>query len=164
MKTRKKVEKEEIYGKFLAKILSSSYLFIIPILLFNFIFGPKLADVGYLVNPQDIGLLGTVELVLRIVIFIIPLFLFFDIHDSFFIRNLMIYIFGVILYFICWILIIYFPEAIVTRSWFVQLGPAYFPIIWLTGLALMCRSYFFIPVSLLFTCVHTISTYLRLRG
>jgi len=146
-------------------VLTNIYWYLIPILLFNVFFAPKLTTVGYLVTPNDIGILKYVELVLRISIWALPLLIFVDYNNPKFKFYLIYFILGVLLYFASWLLIIYFPTSPVTLSWWIQLGPAYLPVIWLISLALMSKNgLWFMPVSVVFCIVHTVSTYLKLRG
>lgn len=146
-------------------VITSGYLYLIPILIFNVFFAQKLTEVGYLTSPNDIGALKYVELVLRISIWALPLFIFIDYSSPKFKWYLISFIVGVLLYFGSWLIIIYFPAIRVTSTWWIQLGPAYLPIIWLVSLALMSKNdYWFIPVSIVFCVIHTISTFLKLRG
>ncbi len=146
-------------------IRTNSYWYLIPILLFNLIFAPKLTEVGYLTKQVDIGYMGTAELVLRIAIFALPLIICVDYENPKLYKYLSVFVIGTLVYFISWLLIIYCPGLAFTRTWWIQLAPAYLPVIWLIALALMGkRSTWFIPVSIIFVTVHTISTYLKLRG
>lgn len=146
-------------------VLTNSYWYLVPILIFNIIYASKLTAVGYLNEPVDIGMMGVVELILRIAMFALPLMIFIDYNKANLKWHLLLYAVGTLLYFASWLLIIYLPSNTFVQTWWVQLAPAYLPITFFVALALMGKKTgWFIPVSAAFIVVHTISTYMKLRG
>lgn len=145
-------------------VLMNAYWYMIPILVFNIVFAKKLTDANYLTQPNDIGSLDSIETVLRIAVWILPIFLFIDYGHSNFKTYFILYLIGITIYFATWIFIIYFPELKISKSWWILLGPAYTPLIWLTAVSLLSKQgQWLIVISFVFTIIHTLSTYLKLK-
>ncbi|GAB3513294.1 hypothetical protein GCM10027442_26210 [Emticicia fontis] len=80
-----------------------------------------------------------------------------------------IYLIGLALYFIAWILLIDYPDSAWSKSLLGFMAPAYTPLLWLTGIALTgksfyfkipYRAYYFILASLVFLSFHCFHTWL----
>ncbi len=86
-----------------------------------------------------------------------------------------LYIVGLAVYFASWLALIYFPESWWSLSLFGFLAPAYTPITWLVGIALIGREFYFnlryrlwfflVPsiAFLVFHNAHTIIVYSRMH-
>jgi len=129
----------------LRKILSNGYIAIFPILVWNILLTPKLplAYDSKLFN-SNIPLIITIgENIFRSVIFLLPLFFRLNISSSLGKKGLFTFIFGVVLYFLSWLMLIYEPNSAWSNSLLGFTAPAYTPIIWLVGLSLLVDSYYF---------------------
>lgn len=130
-------------------ILTNGYMPLIPILIWNYIFIPKLPLVY---QPQsfnhDIPMLITVgENLFRSIIFILPLFFKLSIDESRQRKGFVVFIIGVFLYFISWLTLMYLPNSTWSNNILVFSAPAYTPIVWLVGLSMMVERYYFFRYS-----------------
>ena len=155
-------------------VLSNGFVLLIPIFIFNIVFSKKLpAAYGAEEFDADIPkLLLYAENILRIVIFVIPVFIRLDFLSSAGKSGLAVYSAGVVIYFLSWLALILFPESSWCGSPAGFSAPAYTPLIWLFGMSLMFDScYFGIPVyrwvypvlSVIFTGIHLSHTILVYR-
>lgn len=145
------------------------FLLTIPVLAWNLVFADRLPRVF----QPDIfwhripSLLGAGENAFRIVIFLLTVIMPLSIASPRQRAGLMVYIAGVVMYFASWIALIYFPES----NWSLSLGgflaPAYTPVFWLTGIALIghefffnipYKSWFFLAPSIAFLVCHNAHT------
>ena len=83
-------------------------------------------------------------------------------------QGLALFIFGTLLYFASWLVLIYYPESYWSKSILGVLSPAYTPTLWLIGIGLIGDSFYFnwpykrwvfISLVLLFLVFHNIHTY-----
>jgi len=129
----------------LQKILSNGYIAIFPILVWNILLTSKLPS-AYAPSLFNSGIPFTIiigENLFRSVIFLLPLFFRLNIASSLEKKGLIIYSFGVTLYFLSWLMLIFAPNSGWSNSVMGFTAPAYTPIIWLVGLSLMVDSYYF---------------------
>ena len=129
----------------LKKIWTNGYGLILPILLWNAFFYrylPPAYDIkSFNANiPQTIF---TGELIGRILIFGLPLFIQLNYRGSYGRIGLLIYLLGIFIYFSSWIAVIAFPQSSWTKSVFGFAAPAYSIIIWLIGLSLLSETFYF---------------------
>lgn len=157
-------------------LISNGYIPILPILIWNIIFTSKLPPAyeprAFNSNIPLFLIIG--ENVFRTIIFILPIFVRFNISSKIGRRGLVIFLIGMLLYFASWILLIYAPNSVWSQSALGFAAPAYTPMIWLIGLSLMFDSYYFklayskwhyiIPsfAFLCFHCTHSLFVYFRL--
>lgn len=147
------------------------FLLLLPILLWNLIFMKALpvqfqkatfwhAIPSYIRIPENI---------LRIVVFMCPLFMKLSISEPHQKLGLILYVFGVCLYFGSWIAPIYFPQSAWSKSCWGFTAPAYTTIIWFAGIGLIGSSLFinipyhcsvYLVISALFVNLHTIHVYI----
>jgi len=80
------------------------------------------------------------EAILRTVVFLMPLFMKLDYSNS---LGLCVFVFGVIVYFLSWALLMANPNSKWSKSLIGFTAPAYTPIIWLVGFALLEKSFYF---------------------
>lgn len=130
---------------FLKSVISNGYLPILPILIWNIILTPKLPAQfqpgNFNSNVPFAILLG--ENIFRFIIFSIPLAIKLNVRSKAGRTGLRIYLFGIVLYFSSWVLLICFPDSFWANNLFGFAAPAYTPVIWLIGIGYMADSYFF---------------------
>ena len=126
-------------------LLKNGYIAIFPILVWNILLISKL-PLAY--NPKSFNsdipftiIIG--ENIFRSIIFIMPLFFKLNITPLLAKKGLIIFSFGVAIYFSSWLILIYAPDSGWSNSILGFASPAYTPIIWLVGLSLMVDSYYF---------------------
>ena len=126
----------------------SCILLTIPPLVFNIIFADNLPKAfGPDIFDKDIpALIAFPENILRAFVFIFPLFMPLKIKTKRQKTGLILYLLGISIYFLSWILLIFSPESIWSISLFGFLAPAYTPLIWLFGIGLIGNSLYF-PIS-----------------
>jgi hypothetical protein len=162
-------------GQVLKTILTNGFFTLIPILAWNIIFVSKLPP-AY--DPKsfdkDIPLFLLIgENFFRTISFGLPLLFKINIATVQGRLGLIIYILGTVLYFASWLLHIYAPDSLISRSIFGFAAPAYTPLIWLIGISLLADSYYFnftyskwhylLPsiVFLIFHVTHTCLVFLK---
>jgi len=125
------------------KILSNGYITILPIIFWNIFLISKLPGAfDPKVFNNDIPLFIIIgENIFRTIIFLMPLFFQLNITSSINKKGIIIYFFGIVLYFVSWLLLIYAPKSIWSTSMLGFSAPSYTPIIWLIGLSLLVKSY-----------------------
>jgi len=160
------------------KILSNGYMPLLPVFLWNILFIAKL-PAAYQPNTfnADIPLSISVgENVFRVFIFFLPLLFHLNINTDSGTKGLKIYGLGLGLYFASWLMLMHAPNHAWSQSFVGFIAPAYTPIIWLIGLALMVDNYYFkwayakwhyILPALVFSAfhiAHSIYVYQRIYG
>ena len=87
-------------------------------------------------------------------------------------RGLLFYLAGVAIYFLSWVLLLFFPENLWSVSLLGFLAPAYTPLIWLIGIALLGEKFYFPArykpiyyitpsvLFLIFHCAHSNNEYM----
>jgi hypothetical protein len=129
----------------LKKYLLNCFLLTIPILLWNIFLSAKL-PLAY--QPEffwkDIpSILTYGENGSRIVLFLVTCLMPLQISTPEQKKGMLLYLTGTIIYFISWLLLIYFPESGWSQSVFGFMAPAYTPILWLIGIGLVGKSFYF---------------------
>ena len=127
------------------KILANGYLPLTPVLLWNILL------VDYLpmeLRPEFFNLdipsfILWGENIFRTLIFMFPLFFVLDVKGEVGGRGLIIYMVGVLIYFMSWGALILWPDSAWSNSVLGFTAPAYTPLIWLAGLAFMTKGYYF---------------------
>lgn len=149
----------------MSKFSNGGLLILFP-LLFNFLLWDKLPSI-YSVesfNRNIPSILLICENILRIILFGLPFFFTFSFEQKSQKVGFMLYLLGIVLYFSSWFIQICQPESIWSHSMAGFTAPAFLPLIWLTGIALMIKnSYwssipykplYYIVISMLFSIVH----------
>lgn len=128
------------------KVLTNGYIAIFPILVWNILLTAKL-PLAYDPKSFDSSIPLTIiigEHTFRSIIFTMPLFFKLKTIRPFLEqKGLIVFNFGVALYFSSWLILIYSPDSCWSHSLLGFASPAYTPIIWLVGLGLMVDSYYF---------------------
>jgi hypothetical protein len=158
-------------GKQILKYVLNCFILLIPIFLWNILFATSLPR-GYSIEFfwKDIPpVIGTTENILRITAFFLPLLMPLTIKTSRQKIGLGIYLAGVAIYFLSWVLQIYLPESAWSSSLFGFLAPAYTTVIWLIGIGLIGDKLFvkvpykpiiYIAISTVFVVFHTTHAYM----
>lgn len=148
------------------KYLLNCFLLLIPVLLWNVLF------IGYLppaFDPEvfwnDIpSSISYSENILRIAMFVLPAFMVLSVKTRREKVGLGIYLVGVSVYFLSWVLLIVDPSSTWSTSWIGFTAPAYTTIIWFTGIGLIGNRAFFkwpypgltyVLLALAFVVAHT---------
>jgi len=125
-------------------IFSNGFIFIAPILVWNLIFTKRLPK-PYGTDEFDAGISKPIligENSLRIIVFLIPLFIKVNQNELLNDVGFSIYMAGLLLYFMSWIMLISFRNSKWSLSLWGFTAPAYLPIIWFVGLAICGDSYY----------------------
>ena len=131
-------------GKQILKYTPNCFILVIPIFLWNILFAASLPR-GYSMEFfwKDIPpIIGTTENVLRIIVFFLPLLMPLTIKITGQKIGLGIYLVGLAIYFLSWIMQIYYPDSPWSSSLFGFLAPAYTTIIWFIGIGFIGNKLF----------------------
>lgn len=152
-------------------ILTNGFIPFIPILIWNILF-VKYLPAAYNPKTFDNGIPKFVlvgEGIFRIMIFLMPFFIKVNVSSDIGKIGLIIFLFGVLIYFTSWILIIKKTDSKWCNNIIGFTAPAHTIIIWLIGFSLMAESYYFdikfskwyyIVPSILMTVFHTYHSFL----
>ena len=134
--------------------LLNCFWLLLPIFAWNAIFASRLPKAGF---KSDAGVPRSIliaEQVLRIGVFVWPLFLPLRWGDPLSQAGLLLFLEGLLIYFASWLPLIHRPESAWSKSSAGLLAPAYTPLIWLAGIALIGGSWPYALLSLVFVGVH----------
>jgi hypothetical protein len=158
-------------SKKILKYMLNCFILLIPIFLWNILFAASLPR-GYSMEFfwKDIPpIIGTTENILRIIAFFLPLLMPLTVKTKRQKIGMSIYLAGVAIYFLSWVLQIYLPESALSSSLFGFLAPAYTTIIWLIGIGLIGDKLFvrvpykpiiYMAISTGFVVIHTTHAYM----
>lgn len=127
---------------------------LIPIFVWNIIFAKRLPQEGF---HSDIGVPQAILIaahMLRMVIFIWPLFLPLQWNDMLSQFGIIIYIAGLLFYLFTWVPLLYYPDTIWSKSAAGLLAPAVTPMFWLIGITIIGKSWPYGLVSLRYKAVY----------
>lgn len=129
----------------LRKILKNGYVALLPIIIWNMFLTSKLPPVfsptSFNAEIPFVILAG--ENIFRSIIFLLLLFVELGISSPHERKGAVTFFLGIALYFTSWLLLIYAPNSEWSNSVLGFTAPACTPIIWLVGLSLMVKSYYF---------------------
>ena len=154
----------------LYKYFLNCFAITIPILIWNILFTDKLPKTT---KPeiliQNISpFIIYAENIIRIILFTMMAFMPIQISKPIQKKGLLLFITGTFIYFISWLVLIYYPDSLWSKSALGVLSPAYTPALWFVGIGLIGdRFYFnlpykrwvFISLSIIFLIFHNIHTY-----
>jgi hypothetical protein len=155
----------------LTSYLKSCFILVIPVFIWNIIFAGMMPE-GYSTRVfwKDIPVLIAVgEDFLKIAVFFLPLLIPLSFHSSSQRLGLIIYVVGLLVYGVSWLVQIYFPESAWCNSVFGFLAPAYTMFLWLVGIGIIGDRLFikipyhytvYIIVSAGFVALRTWHTYI----
>lgn len=129
----------------LLKYLLNCFLLLVPIIVWNIAFTGLLPEAfsGSTFNDGISLAILIPENILRIAIFILPLFMPLYIYTRIQKTGLALYLIGIFLYFLSWRPLILYPMGEWSTSFIGFTAPAITPLIWLTGIALIGYRWFF---------------------
>lgn len=153
------------------KYLCNCFLLLIPILLWNVLLFPYLPEAyGPDIFWKDIPKTITYgENSLRVAVFALPAIMMLSLKTPLEKLGFRMYVIGVLIYFLSWLLLIIYPKSTWSTSLIGFLAPAFTPIFWLIGIGLIGNKAFFnfpkltftyIGLSTLFVMFHTAHVYL----
>ena len=151
------------------------FILTIPILIWNIVLTNKLPkdfqpDIFWKEIPD---FLTYAENISRTMVFIFTLLMPLSISTLEQKQGLILYVGGVILYFVSWLVLIYFPESIWSSNVFGFMAPGYTPLLWLIGIGLIGNAFYFnlpykrwffhltVIIFLIFHNLHTLIIYFR---
>ncbi|NLD94208.1 MAG: hypothetical protein GX639_16240 [Fibrobacter sp.] len=162
-------------SELLKQICSNGFALFIPIFLWNLIFLKKLPPVfenkTFDKNIPKYVLIG--ESIFRAIIFVIPILT--EINFTKISESIGIYIFitGVIVYFLTWLFLIYYPDSKWSKSIIGFCAPAFTPIIWLVGFAFTVNKFnininyniwFYLAPSIIFVFFHVVHSAIAFKN
>ncbi len=153
------------------KYLLNCFLLTIPILVWNIFLTPKLPEAFQpeIFQSQIPKFIIYGENIFRAIIFALILFMPLRITTPLQKKGLLLYLIGILLYFLSWLLLICFPENHLSSNILVFMAPAYTPLLWLLGIGLIANSFYFnlpfkrwlfILIAVIFLVFHNLHTYI----
>lgn len=153
------------------KYLLNCFILVVPVLIWNILLTDKLPKAFQPdIFLKDIPVHITYgENIFRVLIFALMLFMPLKIVSPVQKQGQAIYIIGLIIYFGSWLMLMFAPESQWSKSLFGFMAPAYTPLFWLGGIALIgdssyfhfpYRRVFFALFSVLFLIFHNLHTYI----
>ena len=143
----------------LSLTLANAFLFLFPVLLWNIAFTRALPP--QISAGEAPGWLLGAETAMRIAVFIYPVFLAVNIHQPAFKAGLAMYGVGLLFYFGSWLLLMFASPELLEQWPLMLYGPAFTPIIWLAGIAMMAQSSPYFALSSVFIILHVGEFYFR---
>ena len=136
------------------RIIANGFVPLIPILLWNVVLASRLPP--EFSSDENLAQWHLIlETILRIAVFVFPLFLRMRLQTLVNKVGLALYLVGALLYFGAWLVVIFWPDSTLAVSPIVVLAPYYMPLVFFTGVGLMGNSRLYIGIVVLFTIVHT---------
>jgi len=149
--------------------LLNCFLMLLPIMIWNIVFMDKLPqEYQPEIFWKDIpAWLRYAENISRTLIFILALLMPLSISTLTQKRGVILYLGGILLYFVSWLVLMYLPDGNWSNNIFGFMAPAYTPLLWLTGIGLIgssfyfnlpYRRWFFISTAIIFLVFHNFHT------
>ena len=132
----------------------NTFWLMIPLLLWNIFLGPRLVHPGFAYDQQAARWLLISENILRVAVFILPLLLPLNWESKRQKFGLGLYLLGTLIYFAAWLPLIYTPQSAWSNSLIGFTAPAFTPLIWLLGIALVGGWWPYALLSGTFVAVH----------
>ncbi len=155
---------------YIYKYLFNCFLLTIPILIWNVLLTDQLPKTTkpaiILQNISPLIIYG--ENIVRVIVFALMVFMPLKISKPIQKRGLLLFLFGTLIYFASWLVLIYYPDSLWSKSTLGVLSPAYTPVLWLIGIGLIGDTFYFnlpykrwifISLSVIFLVFHNIHTY-----
>ncbi|MDJ0754984.1 MAG: hypothetical protein QNJ45_15785 [Ardenticatenaceae bacterium] len=137
----------------LSRWLTSGFLLLVPVLIWNALFFSKLPPV-YNSDAGVPGWLLVAEGALRLVVFAWPLLLIISWGKGISKVGLILYLTGSLVYYAAWLVQIYAPSSALAGFPLVALAPAWVPLIFMSGIGLMAESWGYVAAVTLFVIAH----------
>ena len=135
--------------------LLNCFWLLVPILLWNVLFTPKLAQEGFRSDENVPRWILVAETVLRVVVFALPVLLPLQWADRLSRAGIVVYVVGTLIYCGSWIPLVYLPDARWSTSALGVLAPYFTPLIFFVGIGLIGHSWVFVLMSVLLIIFHT---------
>ncbi len=132
----------------------NAFWLLIPILIWNAIFTPRLTQPGWKTDHLLPRWLLILENVLRVPVFFLPVGMAIFTQAASPGLGLMVYIAGTLIYFSSWLPLVYQPGSSWSKSTAGIVAPHLTPLIFLTGISILTHSWGYLLLSTLFTTVH----------
>lgn len=129
---------------------------LVPILLWNVVFIPKLTQAGFKSDANVPPWILVLEGILRVVVFAFPLLLPLQLKDQWSKTGLVVYIVGTLIYLGSWLPLVYQPNAQWSTSALGLLAPYFTPLILFVGIGLIGHSWVYVLLSVLLILFHTL--------
>lgn len=153
------------------KYFINCFLLLIPVFLWNIIFVDALPksytpEIFWKDIPKT---LSYSENILRIIVLAMPVIMIFSLKTRVQKIGFVIYLIGIILYFLSWIIMIVYPRSNWSQSMIGFVSPACTTIVWFVGIGLIGNKAFFrtfylsviyISIALIFVVLHSLHTYI----
>jgi len=127
---------------------------IVPLLVWNIIYGPKLIDPRITSDANSPGWLLIAENITRVAVFILPLLIPLQITQPLNKAGWAIYIAGTLIYFASWLPLLYAPDSTWSNSPLGLLAPALTPFLCFLGIALIGQSWMYGVLAAAFIAIH----------
>ncbi len=129
----------------LKKYLLNCFLLMVPVMAWNIFLTDKLpAAFQPEVFWKDIRPFITIaENVFRVIVFLLTALMPLSLATSRQRAGFILYLTGLTAYCVSWLALIYWPDSSWSSSVWGFMAPAYIPVLWLTGIALMGNNFYF---------------------
>lgn len=128
---------------------------IVPLLVWNLIYGPKLTDPRITSDARSPAWLLIAENLTRIGVFILPLLIPLQLRESVSKIGWVVYVAGTLIYFVSWLPLLFFSDSAWSNSPLGLLAPALTPLLSFLGIALIGQSWSYGIFAAAFIAVHT---------
>ena len=154
--------------KIIHYIYGNCFLLFIPVIIINILFTGYLPEC-YLKNISHIIIYA--ESIVRIILMALSALMIIDISDRTGKTGILIYIAGLVIYSVSWLILIMYPETVAENSIILQLSGYWTATIWLIGTGITGNKLFvkipyhyiiYIILSILFGILHTCHGYILL--
>lgn len=141
--------------------LANHFWFLVPPLLWNIAFTRSLGTDEYFTGRAPTGLV-VAENLARVATFAMPAAMPIRTQNTLFTEGAVLYGVGLASYFGTWAAMVLWPDRPVSSSPAMRLAPAYLPILWLGGMAVMSGSWAYFGVAAVFVAAHVAEYVVRL--
>ncbi|MEA3439632.1 MAG: hypothetical protein U9R58_05055 [Chloroflexota bacterium] len=141
----------------------NGFLLILPLLAWNVIFTPRLTQEGFTSDANVPAWILVAETLLRIVVFVFPLFLPLNLKDGRQRIGFAVYLIGMILYVGSWIPFLISPDFAWCSTTVGILAPYLTPLIIFVGIGMIGGSTLYIIIATAFTVFHTMHGIISFR-
>lgn len=143
-------------------IFNCFYL-VLPVLIWNFIFASKLNQDIFRLEIAYSKFLNLLEDILRYTSFILPVLLPIKITHSYQETGIVLYLIGIMIYFISWLPLLLMPENNFSTHKLILFAPYVTPILFFCGISLLGDSILFFTISTLFVLLHFINGFIKFK-
>ena len=151
------------------KYLFNCFLLLVPVIGWDILFASRLpAPFQSEIFQSEIPLAISIgEHIFRVFIFLLAFLMPISIKSPIQKVGIILYAIGLLAYFASWLLLIYYPESSWSKSCQGFMAPAYTPALWLAGIALIGKNFYFrlpygrwifIALAVIFLILHNIHT------